>query len=82
MKLLTGILILLIAGTFVLFQVNGLESGMILAASAYSVLITLFLLIIVWGFTKSHISYLKKIEDAKEQVLEVEGILPCKKNQC
>mgnify|MGYP003536026913 CR=1 FL=1 len=81
MNLFYGIGTLFLAAIYVLFQVNGLNNGMFLASALYGVLITFFLLILVWGFTKSHISYLKKIEDVKKQVLEVEGVLPCKQEK-
>jgi len=78
MKILYGILVLLVSAIYVLAQVGGMENAGAIASSLYGVLITLFLLVLVWGFSKTHISYLAQIEDAKRQVLEVEGLLPCK----
>ncbi len=81
MKLLTGILVLLVAAIYVLVQVGGMNNASAIASASYGVLITLFLLVLVWGFGKTHVTYLKNIEDTKNQVLEVEGLLPCPKEQ-
>lgn len=81
MKLLYGVLVLLVAAIYVLAQVGGMENAGAMASAVYGILITLFLLVLVWGFSKTHISYLAKIEEAKIQVLEIEGLLPCKKEK-
>ncbi|MEZ4815442.1 MAG: hypothetical protein R3A80_09600 [Bdellovibrionota bacterium] len=81
MKLLYGVLTLLVSAVFVLATVGGMENVGALASAVYGILITLFLIILVWGFTKTQVSYLKKIEDVKKQVLEVEGVLPCENHK-
>lgn len=78
MKLLSGILVLLVASLYVMIQVTGMQNTGAIASAIYGILITLFLLVLVWGFSKSHVSYLRQIEEAKKQVLEVEGILSCR----
>ena len=79
MKLRTALFILFVVSSIVLWQIGGLANGLALASAVYAVLITFFLLILLWGFTKSQVSYLRKIEDSKKQVLEVEGICPVTK---
>jgi hypothetical protein len=78
MKLFYGLIALFFSAVYVIAQVAGMKNAAALVSSIYGLLVTVFLLALVWAFTKSHLSYIKKVEDVKNTVLEVEGLLECK----
>jgi hypothetical protein len=45
------------------------------AASIYGVLITVFLGLQIYGFVSSQVDYSEEVEDAKYDLLEIEGIM-------
>ncbi len=67
--LLGGVLLILLA------NVKELNMGVFFVSAAYGVLLTVFLLILIWGFTRSQLDYIREVENVKHQVLEVEGII-------
>lgn len=56
-------------------------NGASVATGVYAILISVFLILQVYGFVHSQVSYSENVEDAKFDLLEREGIFSSAQNQ-
>ncbi len=76
---LLSALLVLAMGVLAFFAGSGWGVGAQWAAVIYSVMVSVFLIAMIFGFVLSQVSYSEAVESAKHHVLEVEGIV-CNSN--